>query len=390
MLIKLKREPYPVFMKLVLAQSNLTLKGGAERVVLKIAQHYKAKIYVAEYDREKTFEEFGNLDIETIGKKGASRFLPYGRASQGLNYGLSFYNFRIDDDYDVINAHIAPSHWIRKHNERVLWYCHTPLRDIYDLYHYRLSLKKFHEKPIHMIGARAVKSIDQGVVRDIEYILTNSYNTRSRVVKFYGRKDAAVLGGGIDYKDYKNEGDNKYFVYPSRISPNKRQEYAIRAFNHFKRQVKGYKLIIAGAVSHDKFYYNYYKKIIALSEAIGDIYVVPNPSEEMLKKLYSNSTAVLYAPVDEDYGLVPLEAMASHKPVIAVNEGGPKETIEDGKTGILVNSETEMGNAMKSIAENPSFAKELGRRGRERIERYYSWPLFFNKFDKVLRKVKKR
>ena len=55
--------------------------------------------------------------------------MPYGRVSQGLNYGLSFYNFKIKEDYDVINAHIAPSHWIRNRNERVLWYVHTPLRD---------------------------------------------------------------------------------------------------------------------------------------------------------------------------------------------------------------------------------------------------------------------
>ena len=44
-------------MKLIMAQANLTLRGGAERVVLKIAQHYKAKIYTAEYDPNKTFGE---------------------------------------------------------------------------------------------------------------------------------------------------------------------------------------------------------------------------------------------------------------------------------------------------------------------------------------------
>lgn len=238
-------------MKLVITQANLTLKGGAERVLLKIAQHYDAKIYTAEYDPAKTFEGFEDADVEAIGRQGLLKKLPYGRASQGLNYGLSFYNFRIKDDYDVINAHIAPSHWIRRNNERVLWYCHTPLRDIYDLYNYRLAMKRLHEKPMHIIGAKAVRMLDQGVVRNIEKILTNSYNTRSRVIKYYGRRDASVLGGGIDCKEYKNDGDKKYFFYPSRISPNKRQEYAIRAFNHFKRQVKGYKLVIAGSVSHD-------------------------------------------------------------------------------------------------------------------------------------------
>ena len=272
-------------MRLIMTQANLTLKGGAERVVLKIAQHYKAKIYVAEYDKDKTFKEFKDLDIEVVGRQGLLKALPYGRASQGLTYGLSFDNLKVREDYDVINSHIAPSHWVRKNNERVLWYCHTPLRDIYDLYNYRLSLKKLHQKPLHIIGAKAVKTLDQGVVKNIECILTNSYNTRSRIIKYYGRKDATVLRGGIEYQKYKKGGDEKYFLYPSRISPNKRQELAIKAFNHFKRQMKGYKLIIAGAVSQDNTYNSYYAKIVALANAVGDVEVMPNPTDSVLNTL---------------------------------------------------------------------------------------------------------
>jgi glycosyltransferase involved in cell wall biosynthesis len=376
-------------MKLVMTQSNLTLKGGAERVVLKIAQHYKAKIYVAEYNPQTTFGEFSDLDIQVIAKQGLLKALPYGRASQGLNYGISFYGMRIRDDYDVINAHMAPSHWIRKNNDHVLWYCHTPLRDIYDLYHYRLSLKKIHQKPVHIIGAKAVKMLDQGVVKNIEKIVTNSYNVRSRVVKYYGRRDATVLGGGVDYENYKKGDDKKYFFYPSRISPNKRQDYAIRAFDIFKRQVKGYKLVIAGPVSTDKFFYNYYRKIEALANSIGDVQILTSVDEKMLKELYSNCTAVVYTPVNEDYGLVPLEGMASSKPIVAVREGGIKETVEEGKTGLLSNSIEEMANSMKEIAENPSLAEQMGKSGRERVVKHYSWEKFFKEFDKNLKEVKK-
>jgi glycosyltransferase involved in cell wall biosynthesis len=376
-------------LKLIITQANLTLKGGAERVVLKIAQHYKAKIYTAEYDPKNTFEGFSDLDIEVIGKQGMLKAMPYGRASQGLNYGLSFYGLKLQEDYDVINPHMAPSHWIRKNNPRVLWYCHTPLRDVYDLYHYRLSLKKLHEKPVHIIGTRFVKMIDQGVVRDIERIVANSYNVRSRIIKYYGRKDATVLGGGIEYKDFKKGGDEKYFLYPSRISPNKRQDFAIRAFGNFKRNVKGYKLIIVGPVSQDKFYQSYHSKITALGNAIGDVEIVTQVNDNTLRKLYSNCTAVLFPPLNEDYGLVPLEAMASYKPVIAVNDGGMRETIEDRKNGILINSIEEMSNAMKEVAENPHFAKELGRNGRENVVKNYSWNRFFKKYDKILAQLKK-
>ena len=373
-------------MKVIITQANLTLRGGAERIVLKIAQHYNAKIYTAEYDRNGTYEEFKDLDVNVVKKGFVSSMLPYGRVSQGLHYGLSFYGLKIKEDYDVINAHIAPSHWVRNRNERVLWYCHTPLRDLYDLYRYRLSLKKSYQKPVNILGTSAARTLDQAMVKKIEGILANSENTKSRVMKYY-RRDAKVIYGGIDYEKYGNDGDGKYFLYPSRISPNKRQEYAINAFEIFKRKTKGYKLILAGAVSKDRAYQDYYLRIKELAKRAGDIKIVANASDEALKKLYSRSTAVLYTPINEDYGLVPLEAMASSKSVISVNEGGPKETILDGKTGFLVNSENDMSTAMRLLADNPSVAERIGKDARKSVIAQHSWKEFFRAFDKELRKV---
>ncbi|MDE1865338.1 MAG: glycosyltransferase family 4 protein [Candidatus Micrarchaeota archaeon] len=372
-------------MKLAIAQSNLTLKGGAERIVLKIAQRYKAPIYVAEYDQKNTFEEFGDLDIRLIPKKGLLSSLPYGRASQGLTYGLGFYNLDLQDEFDVVNAHMAPSHWVRNRNERTMWYCHTPLRDIYDLYHYRMSMRSAYTRPIYIAGAAAVRSIDQRIVKQIPVILANSANIKSRISKYYGRSDARVLGGGVEFRKYSDKGDDRYFFYPSRISPNKRQDYAIEAFKIFSRNVKGYRLIICGPVSKDKFYYDYYKKILHTASETSKIEIMTDVSEDKLKDLYSRCTAVLYPPINEDYGLVPLEAMASGKPIIAVNEGGPRETVKDNKTGILVNSAEEMANAMVRVAMDDRLAARLGKAGKTAAKREYSWEAFFTEFNKYLK-----
>lgn len=372
-------------MKLAITQSNLTLKGGGERVLLKIAQHYKAPIYVAEYDPVNTFEDFKKLDVRVLPKKGLLSRLPYGRASQGLSYGLGFYNLDLQDEFDVINAHMAPGHWVANKNERVLWYCHTPLRDIYDLYEYRMSMRKLHTKPLYMIGAAAVRAIDQGVVKKIPLIVANSSNTKQRVSKYYQRHDAKVLGGGIDYKNYSNKGDQRYFFYPSRISPNKRQDYAIEAFKIFSRKVKGYRLIICGPVSKDKFYYDYYRKIYESAKRLSRIEFMTKVPEKRLIDLYSRCTGVLYPPINEDYGLVSLEAMASGKPIIAVNEGGMRETVVQNKTGILVNSPEEMAIAMERVARDGELAARLGKAGRKRAEKEYSWEKFFIEFNKYLK-----
>ncbi|MGC8622529.1 MAG: glycosyltransferase [Candidatus Micrarchaeia archaeon] len=378
-------------MKLVITQANLTLKGGAERVVLKIAKRYDAKIYTAEYDREQTFEEFKDLDIEVISSKSLLSLLPYNRLSQGMNYGMAFYLKKMSENYDVINAHVSPSHWIRNKNERVLWYCHTPLREVYDLYRYRLSIKKRVEKPAYIIGSIAVRNIDKKVVKKIEGILANSNNTKLRIERYLGRNDAKVVNPGIDIEGYENKGTERFFFYPSRFSPNKRQEYVIKAFEILKKRYGklGYKLVLAGAVSRDKFYYSYYEYIKKLASEVQDIEVLENAKDEEVRSLMSRATAILYAPIDEDFGLVPLEAMASMKPIIAVGQGGPKETVVNGKTGYLVRNEEEMAEMMNFVIEHPKIAEQLGKEGRERVELRYSWKEFFEKFDKEARKVAK-
>lgn len=382
-------------MKLVLTQSNLTLKGGAEKVVLEIAKHYNAKIYTAEYDRDNTLEEFKDLDVELIGQPEVSRMLPYGRVKQGVGYGWGFYNKVIEEDYDVINAHVSPSHWIRNKNARVLWYCHTPLREAYDLYSYRQSLRGQAHRIVSALGMVAVRRMDRRVVRKIEGIFANSNNTKRRIEKYLNRLDATVLNPAVDYKLYSNRGDEKFFVYPSRFSPNKRQDYAIRAFQAFKNKYKAarYRLVLLGSVSNDRYYSDYYDKIVRLAKSVGDVEIITDPrgrTDEKLRNIISRSTAVLYTPIDEDFGMIPLDAMASGKVVIAVDQGGPRETVVNGKTGYLADSESDMADMMVTVVEHPKVAEEMGKRGIERVRENYSWERFFKIFDKKLEEVKRK
>ncbi len=373
---------------MLLAQSNLTLMGGAERTILRIAQHYNSPVYTAEYDRGKTFPEYRDIDVRLIAKGTFSKMLPYSRATQGLDYGLSFYNYKIKEDYDVIGAHIGPSHWIRNRNERVLWHCHTPLRDIYDLYELRMARRAPHKRAIYKLGAKVVRGIDQGVVKRIELIMANGDATLERIRKYYNRS-ALVIGTGVDYESCYNDGDGKFFLYPSRFSPNKRQEYAIEAFRLFKKRTRGYKLVLCGSVSTDPEYSDYYKGIVQLAKKVGDVKVIPGVSEERLKMLYSRATAVLYAPRDEDLGVVPLEAMASRKPSISVNEGGPKEVVKNNITGFLVNSEEQMAAKMLTVVEDPSLAEKVAKKGYEDVRKNYSWKAFFVRYDSAIAKMRK-
>ncbi len=377
-------------MKLLILQPYLNLRGGVERVILKVAQHYKAEIYTLEYNPSQTFDQFKEVDKKIIGKNvPLSHKLPY-RASQGLRYGYNFYNLKIKEDYDVINSHISPSEWIRHKNERVLWYCHTPPREVYDLYETRMQNRSYREKLLYAALVGTYKLMSRGITKKIEQIATNSNTTKDRIKKYYNR-DATVIYPGVDAKDFYTDGDEKYFFYPSRIVVNKRQDYVISAFNQFVKKTKDtkYKLILAGTLSKDPEHQKYFDKLKLMSRGLNVVFKT-NLDDKELKKLYANSTAVLFAAINEDYGFIPIEAMASSKPIISVNEGGPRETIINNKTGFLIDSTSSMAEKMAQIVEDKKLAEDIGNAGRKLVEDKYSWQSFFEKLDPLLKSVAKK
>lgn len=376
-------------MKLLVTQHNINERGGAERVILKIAQKYDATIYTLGYNPQGTFEEFKDLDVRVFREKGKlGRMLPE-RVSNAMHYAYGFYNLKIRDDYDVINAHMSPSEWVRNRNPRVLWYCHTPPRELYDPSVANLRKKSLKEKVMYAGLGKVYTNIERNIVRDLEGIATNSANTQRRIKRIFNR-NAEIINPGIDYRNFRNNGNGKYFIYLSRIAEQKRQEYAIEAFSKLirDRKYRDYKLVLAGSMSKRySDFEKYYEKLKAMK--VRNVIFRPNPTDRQIRELYSRSTAVLFTAINEDYGIVSLEGMASGKPIISVNEGGPKETIVNGKTGFLVNSREEMAAKMKFVIEHVKLAEKMGKEGRKRVEKYYSWKAFFTKFDKLTRKVSK-
>lgn len=87
-------------------------------------------------------------------------------------------------------------------------------------------------------------------------------------------------------------------------------------------------------------------------EGYENISAICSPDDEELRKLIQEATATIYVPVDEDFGMSPIESMSCGTPVIGVNDGGLKETILDGKTGILIHPDckpSDIAEAVKKI-----------------------------------------
>jgi len=223
------------------------------------------------------------------------------------------------------------------------------------------------------------------VVPDIEYIFTSCENPRRRIKKYLGR-EAEVLHPGVEYERFRSQDYEPFFFYPSRIVPEKDIAYAIEAFKLFRKRAeasseprtRNWRLIIAGALSDRPEHGKYHEHLKGLCD--DSISIETDVSDERLIDLYSRCSATLYSPINEDYGLVPLEGMASGKPCIAKDEGGPRETIIDGQDGFLVDSIEAMAERMGLIARDPELAARMGRSGRAKVIRDFSWDRFLARF----------
>ncbi|MFH1125996.1 MAG: glycosyltransferase, partial [Candidatus Altiarchaeota archaeon] len=259
-------------MDLAIVHPFLYTRGGAERVVLEIARHFNAKIFCSRYAPEDTFPEFKNLDVEVLKSRVSSvvpSVLPV-RVRDAVVAGFKFYNKKLGD-FDVINAHGTPSEWIRRRNSPVVWYCHTPNREAFDLYQWRMSKRRLHQKALYWSMIQPYRLIEYSIVPKVEFIFANSVNTQLRLRKYLNR-ESAVLSPCTDYKDFHSETYGKYFFYPSRIAPEKRFEYAIRAFKIFRKRHRDWRLVIAGALFKERReHVEYYEKIRNMLGGYGEL-----------------------------------------------------------------------------------------------------------------------
>ena len=119
---------------------------------------------------------------------------------------------------------------------------------------------------------------------------------------------------------------------------------------------------------------------------------IRNCAQDLKARLIQNSIALIYTPTNEHFGIVPLEAMALGRPVIADNSGGPMETVIPAVNGFLCNSWEEFGEAMMKlvVAKGGESADQLGETGRKRVEEKFSFAIFADQLNQCALKMEKR
>lgn len=209
--------------------------------------------------------------------------------------------------------------------EHKLWYCLTPNRVLYDLRRQALARRGLVGKLALWLHILLFQHWDRRCVDRFEAIVSQTQTVRGRVRKYYG-KESCVIFAPIDIDSYGvSHQAGTYFLAVSRLFPEKRMLMIARAFAGMPSE----SLVMVGDGPQRK-------EIEALERLHSNIKLIGSVRERELVDLYKSCRATVYMPIDEDYGLVPLEGMAMGKPCIAADEGGCRETVIDGQTGYLV------------------------------------------------------
>jgi glycosyltransferase involved in cell wall biosynthesis len=229
-----------------------------------------------------------------------------------------------------------------------LWYCHTPVRIFYDLRDSFLSSLPLIQRSVARRWIERRRPRYERAVQDAGTIVANSRNVANRIERFLHRKAAAIVYPPVDVPSFRFRRVGETWLAVSRLSHEKRIDLLVEAF---RRRPDEHVLVVGGPQSGQSI-----ARFVRSLRPPRNVEFLGEIEENRLRELYADCRGLVATAQDEDFGLAPVEAMASGKAVVAVDEGGFRESIIPGKTGWLVPPNPEalaaaIGDAAKTDLE---------------------------------------
>ena len=255
---------------------------------------------------------------------------------------------------DLVLATKFPSYVVRHPNKRV-WVLHQ-FRQAYELD--KTDLGQFSEEPADRALRRSVQRLDRIALGEAQRLFATSQNVADRIERSTGHA-AEVLPHPPQELPYRNDGYGDFVLSVGRLDRSKRNDLLLEAV----ALDPGLRVVIAGdGPDRDRL-----EALAAERGLNGRAEFAGRVDTDELATLYARCLAVYYAPVDEDFGMVPYEAFLSEKPVLTTTDaGGPLEVVTDGRTGVVTAPEpAELARAAVRLREHPDEAESYGRAGKE-------------------------
>lgn len=407
--------------KVVIVHPDLGV-GGAERLIIDAGlalqdKGHQVKFYTGHHDKHRCFQETadGTLEVIALGSWiPRSIFNRFHALLAYLKIMLIAIYLVIFSTHDLVLCDQVPTcipifKWFDYRNKsRIIYYCHFPDQLLTD----RETLaKRIYRSLIDWLEERTTGMAD--------IVLVNSNFTRSvvrRTFETLSKRELTVLYPCVNVQKLvskriepttyselvercRNLASNHYvFLSLNRFERKKNLALAIEALYELRKELdenessneKTYEahLIVAGGYDERILdcvsYYKHLEDLVRDLKLEAHVTFLQSPDDREKVSLLSCCDAVIYTPENEHFGIVPLEAMAFSRPVIACASGGPLETVEDNTTGFLCHSDKiSFASAMFRMITKPEKAKLMGKNGLERVKKLYSYEVFRESLNRI-------
>jgi len=322
-------------MRIVLAHSHANTLGGGERAVLELARtlarQHEVRLLLGGFDPRRTYPELDSLPHGSLGR---------------LQWPLA----HVAADAIVANSFGANLLSLRN-GPRVAYWVHST-RSLF----------------LHA-GARRVdlllrRAIDWIAVRRAAQLVANSRYTAGRLRRLYRREADAIVYPGVDldlFQPGQADVEPAYAITVGRLSPEKGLERLLDVW----RDIPDLPLHVVGTGAPEIV-----RELRA--RAPSGVFFRGHLTSADLAAAYRSAAVAVFAPYGEEFGMAPLEAMASSVPVVAWRDGGLQETIVDGETGYLVSDAVTLRQRVRLLLHDADRRHAFGHAARQRAESF-SW-----------------
>ena len=244
-----------------------------------------------------------------------------------------------------------------QHPNKVCWLMHQH-RAVYELWNTPHGASD--SNPEEAALRSEIHAQDSLRLAEARKVFTISGRVSERLKDYNGVASEPLLQPPPDADQYSCDDQLPYILVPSRLETLKRQELAIRALAASKSDVR---IVIVGTGGQ----VGALKSLVQSLGVEDRVLFTGEVSRRELVAWYANALAVFFAPFDEDYGFVTLEAMLSSKPVITCTDsGGPLSFVIDGQTGMVCKPEPEdIASVFEKLWADRAWTKRLGAQGRD-------------------------
>jgi glycosyltransferase involved in cell wall biosynthesis len=367
------------------------LTSGAERTMLELTarSRHDWTLLTNHFDRAGTFPGFSDRNVVELRRVSVRRSMPAvaGSAWRILRQQLPL------DGYDalvVVCEGLGDLAVLRRGRCPAFCICLTPLRAAFDPEYRRRAVERRSAvaRPLLRCGLSLFRAVDRHAWKGYTRVFCISEETRRRALDggLAPAEKLEVLHVGLGIHGLApSDTFDPVFLVPGRIMWTKNLELALAAFRRFRTlhgQNTPFRLVIAGAV--DRKSEPYLARLRAIAADLPGVEFRVAPTDSELRELYRTCHAVLFPAFNEDWGIVPIEAMSFGKPVIATDRGGPREILSDGVNGFLAPPEpAAFADRMIELAQSPARTRAVGRAGFAR-SRDFSWEPFAARIDQAI------